>query len=61
MVAISYHDPGGGAQVQLDDEAVPASQEGHTRGGNQQTRAGRGKRIGLPSFREDTQNIQLIL
>lgn len=32
----SYHNPGGGAEVQLDDEAVPAGQEGDSCGWHQQ-------------------------
>lgn len=38
----SHHDPGGRAQVQLDDEAVPPGQKGSPGGGLQHTGVGAG-------------------
>lgn len=45
-----YHDPRGGAEVQLDDEAVPPGQEGGPGGRHQHAGVHGGGEIWLPSF-----------
>lgn len=47
----SYHDACGGAEVQLDDEAVPPGQEGRSGGRHQHVGVHGGGEIRLPSFR----------
>lgn len=51
----THHNPCGGAEVQLDDEAVPPGQEGGPSGRLQHVGVNGWGEILLPSFRQDAQ------